>query len=143
MRQRSPLRFNVTPSSGIPIYRQLIDQIMAELASGRLQRGDLLPSVRDAAERLQINPMTASKAYSKLEAQGVVELVRGRGMRVRSPVALGSVKERQAQLRPLLQQALARAFQLGLTQTQVQAVLDPLWEGLNREPVDDSGQRRT
>ncbi len=133
MRPADPFRFHVAPSSGVPLYRQLIDQVTAELASGRLRPGDLLPSVRDAAAQLQINPMTVSKAYSRLEALAVVELVRGRGMRVRAPVALGSVRERQAQLRPLLQQAVGRAFQLRLTRAEVQAVLDPLWEALDHE----------
>ncbi|MGD8454532.1 MAG: GntR family transcriptional regulator [Phycisphaerae bacterium] len=137
MRRRDSFRFDVAPSSGVPIYRQLMDQVMAELASGRLQPDDLLPSVREVAEQLQVNPMTVSKAYSRLEAQGVVELVRGRGMRVRTPVALGSVRERQAQLRPLLEQTIARAYQLRLTKAQVQAILDPLLEGLDHERLGD------
>ena len=133
MRPKPPFQFHVAPSSGVPVYRQLMDQVQAELSSGRLSPGDLLPSVREVARRLQINPMTASKAYSKLEAQGVVELVRGQGMRVRAPVAMGSVKERQAQLKPVLEQAVARAHQLALTESQVRAVLDPLLKGHDHE----------
>ena len=133
MRSRTSFQFHVAPSSGVPVYRQLMDQVQAEVSSGRLTPGDLLPSVREVARQLQINPMTASKAYSKLEAQGVVELVRGQGMRIRAPVAMGTVKERQAQLRPLLEQAIARAHQLALTRAQVGAVLDPLLKGLDHE----------
>ncbi|MCK4340192.1 MAG: GntR family transcriptional regulator [Phycisphaerae bacterium] len=110
-----------------------MDQVQAEVSGGRLRPGDLLPSVREVARRLQINPMTVSKAYSKLETLGVVELVRGQGMRVCAPVAWGAVHERQTQLRPLLEQAVARAYQLALTKAQVWAVLAPLLEDLDDE----------
>ena len=73
---------NVSPTSGVPIYRQLMDQVRAQIAGGRLAPGEFLPSVRQVAEELEVNPMTVSKAYSLLEQDGVVELVRGQGMRV-------------------------------------------------------------
>jgi GntR family transcriptional regulator len=75
-------RFHVAPSSGVPIYRQLFDQVRAQIATGRLAQGEFLPSVRQVAGELAVNPMTVSKAYSLLERDGVVELVRGHGMRV-------------------------------------------------------------
>jgi GntR family transcriptional regulator len=59
--------FQVNPSSGMPIYRQLMDQVRALVASGRLAEGDLLPSVRQVGQDLQVNQMTVSKAYSLLE----------------------------------------------------------------------------
>jgi GntR family transcriptional regulator len=55
-------QFEIHPSSGVPIYRQLMDQIRLLIASGRLSSGDLVPSVRQMAEELQINLMTVSKA---------------------------------------------------------------------------------
>ena len=64
--------FEIHPSSGVPIYRQLIDQVHALIAGGRLTEGDLLPSVRQVAAAAAVNPMTVSKAYSRLEAEGVV-----------------------------------------------------------------------
>src|SRR3954469_7292292 len=73
----------VSPTSGVPIYRQLLDQIRAQVASGRLPPDQFLPSVRQLAQQLQVNPMTVSKAYSLLERDGLVELGRGQGMRVR------------------------------------------------------------
>src|ERR1700758_237959 len=75
-------RFHVAPSSGVPIYRQLLDQVRAQIATGRLAPGQFLPSVRQVAAELTVNPMTVSKAYSLLERDGIVELVRGQGMRV-------------------------------------------------------------
>lgn len=76
------LLFQIHPSSGVPIYRQLMDQVRTLIAAGRLSADEMLPSVRQIAEDLQINPMTVSKAYSLLERDGVLERVRGQGMRV-------------------------------------------------------------
>jgi GntR family transcriptional regulator len=72
----------IAPSSGVPIYRQITDQVRAHISTGLLARGAFLPSVRQVAAVLTINPMTVSKAYSLLERDGLVELVRGQGMRV-------------------------------------------------------------
>jgi GntR family transcriptional regulator len=124
--QASTSYFQVNPSSGVPIYRQLMDQVRALVASGRLAEGDLLPSVRQVAQDLQVNQMTVSKAYSLLERDGVVERVRGQGMRVNHKSPRGTVKERQNELRPLLEQVATQAYQLALTREQVLAALDPL-----------------
>jgi GntR family transcriptional regulator len=114
------LLLTVSPSSGVPIYRQLMEQVRGLIASGRLEAGELLPSVRQVAEQLQINPMTVSKAYSLLERDGIVELVRGQGMRVRPPDPVAaSVESRKEALRPLLQQVATTAYQLSLTRRQV------------------------
>jgi GntR family transcriptional regulator len=125
--------FQVSPSSGVPIYRQLMDQVRMLVASGRLAEGDLLPSVRQVAQDLQVNQMTVSKAYSFLERDGVVERIRGQGMRVNQKSAKGTVKDRQTELRPLLEQVAAKAYQLALTREQVLAALDPLLKERGRE----------
>lgn len=65
--------FQVSPTSGEPIFRQLIEQVKRFVASGQLATGDRLPSVRQLARTLSVNPMTVSKAYSHLEMDGVVE----------------------------------------------------------------------
>ena len=123
---RPSVSIHVLPNSGVPIYRQLIDQIRAQVAGGRLAAGEFLPSVRQVAEELQVNPMTVSKAYSILEREGVVELVRGQGMRVRETATNGKV--RREALLPLLQQVAATARQLSLRPEQVIAQLKPLLE---------------
>jgi GntR family transcriptional regulator len=125
--------FQVNISSGVPIYRQLMDQVRALVASGRLAEGDLLPSVRQVAQDLQVNQMTVSKAYSLLERDGVVERLRGHGMRINHQSPRGTVRERQQELRPLLEQVAAQAYQLALTREQVLAALDPLLKELGRE----------
>jgi GntR family transcriptional regulator len=121
-----PIPFEIHPSSGLPIYRQLIDQVQALIAGGKLKTGDLLPSVRRVAQAASINPMTVSKAYSRLEADGIVERVRGQGMKILKPASTGTLKQRQKQFRHLAEQAIHRARQLGLTDNQIQNILDSL-----------------
>lgn len=125
--------FQVSISSGVPIYRQLMDQVRALIAGGRLAEGDMLPSVRQVGEDLQVNQMTVSKAYSLLEREGVVERVRGQGMRVSRKSPRGTIKERQNELRPLLEQVAAQAYQLALTREQVLAAMAPLLKEISRE----------
>lgn len=141
MHMAGTFRFLVSPSSGVPIYRQLMDQVRHQAAAGRLAPGEILPSVRQAADELQINPMTVSKAYSLLEREGVLENLRGRGMRVcpAPPPAAAGLRQRKEQIRPLLEQVATAAYQLGLAPEQVHAMLDPLLQELN--PHEPSDQR--
>ena len=123
----STFLFQIHPTSGVPIYRQLMDQVQAHIHAGRLPREEMLPSVRQIAEELQVNPMTVSKAYSLLERDGLIERVRGQGMRVKAvSKGLLPVKDRRQIILPLLEQVAAKAFQLGLTREQVVAALTPL-----------------
>jgi GntR family transcriptional regulator len=116
----------VSPTSGVPIYRQLLDQIRSQIASGRLPPDSFLPSVRQLAQQLQVNPMTVSKAYSLLERDGLVELARGQGMRVRPPSPSTNGKTRRQVLLPLLEQVAATAKQLALDPDEVVSLLKPL-----------------
>lgn len=119
-----PAAFRIFPSSGVPIYRQLMDQFRAQVAGGTVRPGEMLPSVRQVAEELQVNPMTVSKAYSLLEREGLVELVRGQGMRVKAPAGGGgALKERLAAIAPLLDQVATEAFHLNLPAEKVLADL--------------------
>ena len=119
-----PIQFEIHPSSGVPIFRQIMDQIRALVASGRLKPGDLVPSVRQMAVDLQVNMMTVSKAYSRLEMEGLLERDRGTGMRVRGQAEpQGSVPDRQAELRDLVDHVVTRGLQLGLTDEQILSVV--------------------
>ena len=118
------LLFQINPSSGVPIYRQLMDQVRTLIGAGRLTEGAMVPSVRQIAEGLQINPMTVSKAWSLLERDGVLERVRGQGMRVLAAAKpRATVKERQQALQPLLEQVVIQAAQLSLSREQVLAAM--------------------
>lgn len=133
--QPNDLSFAVHPSSGVPIYRQIMDQVMALVVSGRVKPGETLPSTRKLAESLQVNMMTVSKAYGRLESEGVRVRVRGRGMIVATQAdsATTGVKDRQSELRPLVEQAVIRGLQLKLTDRQIMAVV----ESALREKTDD------
>jgi len=126
--EKTPLPFQIKPGSGIPIYRQIIDQVRRLIASGALRAGDELPSIRQAAGYYEINPMTISKAYSLLEAAGVLERLRGQGMIVAAeqPGEL-NLKKRLELLRPALREVAAQARQLNLTR---EATLKALAEQL-------------
>jgi GntR family transcriptional regulator len=121
--------FRIQPSAPEPIYRQIADQVRRMVAGGQLQAGDALPSVREIAAAHAINPMTVSKAYSQLEAEGVLERLRGKGMVVaahaRRPQPLA---ERLGQLDPLLQEVAQRAAELELSGDKVLSRLRQLME---------------
>src|SRR4051812_26745427 len=103
--------FYVYPSAGAPIYQQLMQQVKFQIASGRLSPGDYLPSVRETATELQVNPMTVSKAYSLLEREGVLVRDRGQGMVVASTTTRGALKERREELKTLLREVVVKAHQ--------------------------------
>jgi GntR family transcriptional regulator len=129
----SPAIFEINPTSGVPIYRQIVDQVHALVAGGLLREGDLLPSVRQVASDASVNPMTVSKAYSRLETEGTVRRVRGLGMQILAPSQNGSVDERKQQFRATLEPALHRARQLGLNQKQIREVISTLLQDQQHE----------
>ncbi len=105
--------FVLNPQSGIPIYRQLIEQVRRMVAGGQLKAGDDLPSVRELALLHAVNPMTISKAYSMLEVEGLLVRQRGKPMQVAAQhPAINSHESRLAQLQPQLEQLLIAAHQL-------------------------------
>lgn len=118
-----PQQFEIRPSSGVPIYRQIMEQVRAMVSGGILKSGELLPSVRRMAAGLEINMMTVSKAYAKLESEGLLERIRGRGMRVVEQAANGSVQERQSDLKDFVESLVTRGRQLKLTDAQILAAV--------------------
>lgn len=113
MRASLPSLFTVTTGSTEPIYRQLVGQVERLVAGGQLAAGDELPSVREVAEQLAVNPMTVSKAYSLLEMAGLLERRRGIGMVVAdSHDKRRPLTERLELLRPTLERAAKETAQL-------------------------------
>ena len=78
------MRFQLTFKSGTPVYLQLVEQVKVAVASGTLQAGDPLPSIRPLAEELRVNRNTIAKAYAELESLGVIETAAGKGCFVRA-----------------------------------------------------------
>ena len=105
--------FILNPNAGEPIYRQLVEQIRRLIAGGQLQAGTEMPSVRELATSHAINPMTISKAYSLLEAEGLLERQRGKPMMVASsPRPPEDESNRLLRIQPQLQQLIQAAQQL-------------------------------
>lgn len=107
--------FSITTGSPEPIYRQLVEQVRRLVAAGQMAPGDGMPSVREVAQALALNPMTVSKAYSLLEMEGLLTRKRGMGMSVAERAPSGhSAAERAELLRPTLERAALEARQLEL-----------------------------
>ena len=109
------MRFTIHPSATEPIYRQIVEQVRRHVASGQWRTGEELPSVRALALEHAINPMTVSKAYSLLEAEGLLERRRGMGMVIAAVKPTPRASQRLALLEPALHAAALQAVQLGLS----------------------------
>jgi len=114
------ISFTLDPKSGVPIYRQIQDQIRYGIASGRLRPGEQLPTVRALAVDLAVNPNTVIKAYSELERQGVLTTEQGTGTFVAPVPAVALAQEdQQAKLRALCAEFLGQVAQYGFAPSEV------------------------
>jgi GntR family transcriptional regulator len=112
--------FTLNPASGIPIYRQLMEQVRRMVSSNQLKPGDALPSVRELALLHAVNPMTISKAYSMLEAEGLLDRQRGKAMTIAfQQQAKESKSARLQHLQPAIDQLVMAARQLELGTDEV------------------------
>jgi GntR family transcriptional regulator len=119
--------FSIATGSSEPIYRQLVEQVRRLVAGGQLAAGDGLPSVRELAQALAVNPMTVSKAYGLLEMEGLLVRRRGLGMAVAArPPAAQDAAGRLALLRPTLERAAREARELELDPDTVLTLFDDI-----------------
>jgi len=112
---RAGFGFRLDPHSGVPVYRQIIDQVLAGIASNSLTTGDQLPTVRQVAVDLAINPNTVVRAYRELEIRGVIETQQGMGTFVAHKKVRQDEVERQRRLTQLVTDFVARAGAAGFT----------------------------
>jgi GntR family transcriptional regulator len=120
-----PFRFALNLHSGVPVYRQLIDQVRSGMALGALASGDQLPTVRQMAVDLAINPNTVMRAYRELELSGLLETHQGTGTFVANKKLERKDAERERQLTQLANEFAARAGAAGFT---VEELLERLSE---------------
>ena len=114
------LIFSINTGSSEPIYRQLVEQVRRRIAAGQLVAGQEIPSVRELAQTLAVHPMTVSKAFSLLEAQGLLERRRGLSMVVAAQHTQARPSASRVELlRPSLEKAASESRQLELTSAQV------------------------
>ena len=114
-RNTTPARFAIDLHSGVPVYRQLIDQVRSGIASGSLSDGDQLPTVRQLAVDLAINPNTVMRAYRELELGGLIETHQGTGTFIANKKLEKNSAERDRQLGQMAQEFAARAGAAGFS----------------------------
>jgi GntR family transcriptional regulator len=107
--------FRLDEHSGVPVYRQLIDQVLAARAAGALAGGDQLPTVRQVAVDLAINPNTVARAWREMEIRGIIETQQGTGTFISQQKVEGREVERRRQLDRLIDDFVARAGAAGFS----------------------------
>jgi GntR family transcriptional regulator len=132
---RKGFGFRLDLHSGVPIYRQLVDQVMGGIAAGALTAGDQLPTVRQVAVDLAINPNTVVRAYRELEIRGALETQQGTGTFISRRKVKRDDVERQRRLNQLVGEFVSRAGAAGFTMEELQ-------EQLNERSVDTDKKRR-
>ena len=114
-RNSTPARFSIDLHSGVPVYRQLIDLVRSGIASGSLATGDQLPTVRQLAVDLEINPNTVMRAYRELELGGLLETHQGTGTFVANKKVEKNSAERDRQLGQMAGEFAARTGAAGFS----------------------------
>ena len=114
--------FRVNPSSGIPLYLQLMEQVKHAVETGALREGDQLPTIRKVAEDLVMNPNTVVRAYRELEHEGVLELKHGSGAFIKEPVEGRARLIRKAQA--VMESSVERLLSLGLTEDELRRAFE-------------------
>jgi GntR family transcriptional regulator len=125
--------FRLNPSSGIPLYLQLMEQVKHAVETGALREGEQLPTIRKLAEDLVMNPNTVARAYRELESEGVIEVRHGSGAFIKGVEAnrAGLIQKGQS----VMKATLERLISLGLTDDEIRRVIE---NGL----AQGQGQRR-
>ncbi len=118
------IHFQIDPHSGIPVYRQMMDQVKYYVAAGTLPAGGQLPSIRELAQRLAVNPTTVVRAYTELEHERVIEMRHGKGAFVSEAANGMNAHARDKALRRLARQLAVEAVQMGAPGPQVLHVLE-------------------
>ena len=118
--------FRLDAHSGVPVYRQLMDQVQAAVASGILNTGDQLPTVRQVAVDLTINPNTVSRAYREMEIRGLLDTQQGSGTFIADRKIEYSRNERERMLGQLAGEFVSRAGAAGFTLKQLMKALQGL-----------------
>ncbi len=111
--------FSIDPKSGVPFYRQIIERVKYGIARGLLAPGDQLPTVRQLAADLSVNPNTVIRAYREMEIEGVLDTQQGSGTFVGNHRPEIDELERSRMLDQIITEFLARASNYGLTLTEV------------------------
>jgi GntR family transcriptional regulator len=129
--------FRPNPSSGVPIYLQLMEQVKHGIETGALRAGDQLPGIRPLAEQLVINPNTVAKAYRELEHEGVIELRHGAGAFVSPNAGAKKTTEKVRAGQTIVATAIERLRARGISDDEIRRLFEAELAGLTRS----GGQR--
>lgn len=113
--------FIIEPGNKKPIYQQIIDQVVLLLSNGLLEAGDQLPSIRDLANQLGINPNTAARAYRELGRMGVIETIPKKGVYISKLSIHTEVREK---IKKLLTEDYKKGLQLGLSKDDLREIFE-------------------
>ncbi len=114
----------IHPDSPVPIYEQIVAQVIFGIASGGMEAGTLIPSVRELAQQLLVHPNTVARAFQELERRGVVEARRGRGMEVTAEAPATCRAHRQEIIRSRIRDALREAASSALSADEIRKLVD-------------------
>jgi GntR family transcriptional regulator len=133
---------SIDATSDVPIFRQIVQQIKTAVAMGRLQPEDPLPSVRQLAVDLAVNPNTVARAYLDLEIEGVIYKRQGAGTFVATQGVRVSKNERRKVLSELMEKALVEGVNLGLDEEELREAFERVLEKiLQARPVAETAMR--
>lgn len=116
--------FDLNPSNGVPVYEQIVRQIKFAIANGVYEPGQMIPSVRELARRLAINPNTVARAYRELQTDEVIEPVRGSGLAVSAGARATCRAERVKLLRQRIAGVMQEAVQSQLAAEDIRQIVD-------------------
>lgn len=120
--------FEINPSNGVAIFEQIARQVKYAVANGALRAGELVPSVRDLATKLAVNPNTVARAYRDLQTDGFLEPLRGEGLRVTRQAIDRSHKHRTKLLHDRIRLVVIEAKQSGLAEDEFYGLVDQVWK---------------
>lgn len=129
--------FRPNPSSGVPIYLQLMEQVKHSIETGALRPGEQLPGIRPLAEQLVINPNTVAKAYRELEHEGVIELRHGAGAFVSGQARARKVTEKLRAGQSIVAAAVERLRKSGVTDEEIRRLFEAELVGLGKAGVNE------
>ena len=140
---RRPFSFRLDLHSGVPLYRQLIDQVQAAIAGEALVPGDQLPTVRQVAVDLEINPNTVMRAYREMEIRGILDTQQGTGTFVAQQTIDRDALEHSRGLEQLVEEFAARAGAGGFNLEELMTALrDRVAEGKQGRTLKPKGDKR-
>jgi GntR family transcriptional regulator len=127
------MHFDLDPRSSAPIYVQIVDQVRRGVAYGLLGSDERLPSVRELAVALRVNPNTVARAYRELEYEGLIESRQGDGTFVSAQAPRLRQRERERLVNRAMDEAVAQALEAGLTEAEVRELVQQRLQAVSRK----------